>query len=381
MYKKNIASVEYEKILNRLKVFKQQYKLTFEDLEKLFDYKKSNLIAIFGKSRIVALDKLKCFLAETEYYERTYREAAEQNLIIDYLRIRFDEMSANDVLNKILELPDTHSEDILCFRYGFDHVFKFGGREVITIAYNGDRDTPNCILQLSGDGCRWFENLKHFKNGDDWKRFLLNCYGRGCKFLRFDLAFNDMQGILNISSMIKDIEAYKYTSKFKSFKPMSEQKNGITAHTLYCGSYRSQLSFCIYEKGKELYFKGKLNNPNDSAIINRFEIRYKHEKADCLVEQFLSGFDFVELFYGTINIYLDLPYNCSFKRFLVRSDIKVSFKIEPKPWDINSSLNQMIKQYGVLQKTINTYNSRLIEDKLKDLKVNEKILRLLQQND
>ena len=109
MYKKNIASVEYEKILNRLKVFKQQYKLTFEDLEKLFDYKKSNLIAIFGKSRIVALDKLKCFLAETEYYERTYREAAEQNLIIDYLRIRFDEMSANDVLNKILELPDTHS--------------------------------------------------------------------------------------------------------------------------------------------------------------------------------------------------------------------------------------------------------------------------------
>ena len=160
-----------------------------------------------------------------------------------------------------------------------------------------------------------------------------------------------MQGILNISSMIKDIEAYKYTSKFKSFKPMSEQKNGITAHTLY------------------------------SAIINRFEIRYKHEKADCLVEQFLSGFDFVELFYGTINIYLDLPYNCSFKRFLVRSDIKVSFKIEPKPWDINSSLNQMIKQYGVLQKTINTYNSRLIEDKLKDLKVNEKILRLLQQND
>lgn len=380
MNRRNEITLEYIEILESLKAFKKRHKLTFEELGKLFSCDKSSLVLIFGKSRIVTLDKLNDFIRMTEFYDFAHQEEKkERHLKIDYLDVRLPGMTANQVIEKILQVSDKHMEDVGGL-YGFSNRVKFIGRDDVHILYNGDRDTLNCILHLSGSGCRWFEKILKYESINDWKDFLCKCYDPYAKtnFLRLDLAMDDCDGTLDIPSIIDDIKQQRYVSRFKSFSVETSQKeivknSPIVAYTQYCGGKRSEVRFCIYEKAKELFFKHKISAPELSESINRFEIRYLRSKAQAAVRELLCGESFIDMFYGTIDIYLYLPKNRSFQRFCDYKNSEICLKSVPKDWDIISALRQAAKQYGSLIETTKRYDPKLVKEIFKGYKTNKKV--------
>ena len=74
-------------------------------------------------------------------------------------------------------------------------------------------------------------------------------------------------------------------------------------HTLYLGSLKSDVNFCIYEKDNEQYVK--LGTPLEEAdIINRFEIRLRNERAYYAVRDLLTYYDAEQTAFSIINQYV-----------------------------------------------------------------------------
>ena len=73
--------------------------------------------------------------------------------------------------------------------------------------------------------------------------------------------------------------------------------------TLYLGSLKSDVYFCIYEKDYEQYVK--LGTPLEEAdIINRFEIRLRNERAYYAVRDLLTYYDAGQTTFSIINQYV-----------------------------------------------------------------------------
>ena len=71
-----------------------------------------------------------------------------------------------------------------------------------------------------------------------------------------------------------------------------EDDREYMGRTLYLGSLKSDVYFCIYEKDYEQYVK--LGTPLEEAdIINRFEIRLRNERAYYAVRDLLTYYDAV----------------------------------------------------------------------------------------
>ena len=141
------------------------------------------------------------------------------------------------------------------------------------------------LLELRGMGCRHLENvLQARKIG--WYDFLNLCTAYKGIVKRFDLAVNDMGGLLDIAVLREryyENKVYKRSKKFEAVNSGSLIGNDKdTARTFYIGSQNSSLYFCLYEKEKEQKKKGI-----QTDIKNRFEIRLKNQKAKETVERFL----------------------------------------------------------------------------------------------
>ena len=82
-----------------------------------------------------------------------------------------------------------------------------------------------------------------------------------------------------------------------------EDDREYMGHTLYLGSLKSDVYFCIYEKDYEQYVK--LGTPLEEAdIINRFEIRLRNERAYYAVRDLLTYYDAEQTAFSIINQYV-----------------------------------------------------------------------------
>ncbi|MET1546966.1 replication initiation factor domain-containing protein, partial [Staphylococcus aureus] len=78
---------------------------------------------------------------------------------------------------------------------------------------------------------------------------------------RLDLAINDKTGILNIPDLAKKCKQEECISVFRSFKNyrsgelVHRDEKPYMGNTLYIGSLKSEVYFCIYEKDYEQYVK------------------------------------------------------------------------------------------------------------------------------
>lgn len=128
---------------------------------------------------------------------------------------------------------------------------------------------------------------------------------------RIDLAINDRTGLLDIPELIQKCENEECISKFRSFKNYGSgelvkhneaDKDGM-GHTLYIGSFSSEVYFCCYEKNYEQY--AKLGIPIEEVPIkNRFEIRLKNERAYYAVRELLTNYDAELTAFSIINQYI-----------------------------------------------------------------------------
>lgn len=144
-----------------------------------------------------------------------------------------------------------------------------------------------------------------------WYDFLMDALIEGGVMKRLDLAINDMTGILDIPELTEKCNHEECISVFRSFKSYrsgelvrsQEQDKYGMGNTLYIGSLKSEIYFCIYEKDYEQYVKYDIPI-EDTKIKNRFEIRLKNERAYYAVRDLLTYHDAERTAFDIINRYM-----------------------------------------------------------------------------
>ncbi|WP_283702043.1 MobT family relaxase [Clostridium perfringens] len=317
-------------------------------------------------------------------------------MMIDYIRIRFPTTDVKNVINNILKLK---FEYMIHEEYGF---YSYSEHYVIgNIFVLVSQDIEKGVLiELKGQGCRQYENFLLAQHRS-WYDFLLDALLAGGVMKRMDLAINDMTGILDIKELTDKCNNEECISVFRSFKSYRSgelvrrnEKIGM-GNTLYIGSLKSEVYFCIYEKDYEQYIK--LDIPIDEARIkNRFEIRLKNERAYHAAVDLLANRDAEKTAFSIINRYIrfvDKENNksrCEWKinehwsYFIGGNREKLKLTTNPEPYNIQKTLNWLSRQVAPTLKTIkrldNLNNTTLIEDLIRHAKLTDRHKKIIQQN-
>ena len=134
------------------------------------------------------------------------------------------------------------------------------------------------LLELKGKGCRQFESYL-LAQERSWYDFLMDALVDGGVMKRLDLAINDHTGMLDIPELTEKCRNEECVSVFRSFKSYAsgelvkheEQDKAGMGYTLYIGSLKSEVYFCVYEKSYEQYIK--LGIPIEEAPI-KTDLKY-----------------------------------------------------------------------------------------------------------
>lgn len=138
-----------------------------------------------------------------------------------------------------------------------------------------------------------------------------------------------------------------------------EEFDDETGTTLYIGSTKSELYFCLYEKGAEQHKKGLTTN-----IYNRFEIRLKNTRAEKAVDDLLCYRDEERTIFGIIKRYLrfvdaqkgkprlDWPLNKNWQRFVGHDRQPLRLTTAPEPLDLNRTRAWIDKQVAPMERVL-----------------------------
>ena len=136
----------------------------------------------------------------------------------------------------------------------------------ISVHYNG-REDMGVWVELTGQGCRAFEDHTKLPNKwDDLTKFVLE---NDLHITRFDVAFDDHTGVLDMKTIQDAIEAQRYVSP-SNFWETIRSSEGQSA---YIGSPKSLIRIRIYDKAAERGY-------TDGRHWNRVELQLRDERAD-----------------------------------------------------------------------------------------------------
>ena len=175
----------------------------------------------------------------------------------------------------------------------------------------------------------------------DWYAFLNRCLDCGGVIRRFDLAINDMCGLLDIPVLSEKYRNGGAECRCKNFENVQggklSGKNRNLASTLYIGSQSSTKYFCLYEKQKEQATKKK-----HTDIINRFEIRLRGTKAVQAVEELLLTYNPHALVFYLITDFVEFPDYPLWEIFI--SHDSLPFEMNPVPVNMERTLQWLERQ-------------------------------------
>lgn len=252
-------------------------------------------------------------VALTEEIKGKFTDALEKlnpdnplEMVFDYVRIRFPTQDVKHVVEDILKLRlgVMIHEDFGFYSYAKHYVL---GDVFVLTSPDKEKGT---LLELKGKGCRQMESYLLAQHRS-WYDFLMDALIEGGVMKRLDLAINDMAGILDIPELTEKCNHEECISVFRSFKSYrsgelvrsNEQDKYGMGNTLYIGSLKSEVYFCIYEKDYEQYAKYDIAI-EDTKIKNRFEIRLKNERAYYAVRDLLTYHDAERTAFDIINRYI-----------------------------------------------------------------------------
>lgn len=317
-------------------------------------------------------------------------------MMIDYIRIRFPTTDVKNVVNNILKLKLEYMihEDYGFYSYSEHYVI---GNIFVLVSQDIEKGV---LIELKGQGCRQFENFLLAQHRS-WYDFLLDALLAGGVMKRMDLAINDMTEILDIKELTNKCNNEECISVFRSFKSYrsgelvrKNEKIGM-GNTLYIGSLKSEVYFCIYEKDYEQYIK--LDIPIDEAKIkNRFEIRLKNERAYHAAVDLLANRDAEKTAFSIINRYIrfvdknkdkgrsEWKTNEHWNYFIGEGREKLKLTTSPEPYNINKTLNWLSRQVAptlkIIKKLDNLNNTTLIEDLIKYANLTDRHKKIIEQN-
>lgn len=144
----------------------------------------------------------------------------------------------------------------------------------ISIHFDG-RDDMGIWLEMMGQGCRSFET---YGSGcyEDLFALVLDNPGE-CNITRLDVAFDDLDGILDIEQLCNDTRSLEFVSRFNDWQVIFGSKGASVNH----GSMKSDIFVRIYDKAKERGFF-------DGRHWIRVELQLRRDRAFAFIQQYGS---------------------------------------------------------------------------------------------
>ena len=280
-------------------------------------------------------------------------------LLIDYVRIRFKTTDARHIIEDILRIRMKYMAQEPKGAYTYTGRYYHGD----IVLYTSWDENKGVLLELKGKGCRQFEAMLRAQ-GRGWIQFFRRCTDEECVCKRLDLAINDCAGMLDIPMLMRKCdngECITVFNKFRKYesgafvKGHQEQNAASMGHTLYVGSFDSEVYFCIYEKDYEQLAKNDIPL-EETEVKNRFEIRLKNKHADAAVWDLMCYEDADKVAFEIINRYMRIvdrddrksreywPNNAEWDIFIGQGRGRLRLAQRPKPFDLERILNWIDKQ-------------------------------------
>lgn len=297
------------------------------------------------------------------------------------MRIRFPTTDARHVIEDLLLLNMNY---MLHEDYGFYSYAEHYALGDIFVMVSPD-EQKGVLLELKGRGCRQFEAFLLAQHRS-WFDFFMVAMGEGGVFKRLDLAINDKAGILNIPQLTEKCRHEECISVFRSFKSyrsgelIRREEKEAMGHTLYIGSLKSEIYFCLYEKDYEQYVKNDI--PIEEAEVkNRFEIWLKNERASQAIFDLIANHDAERTAFSIINRYLRFvdkvenqrrsawPISESWAWFIGKNREKLKLTTQPEPYSFERTLSWLQRQVAP------TLKIALWLDQIKDTTVIDDMIR------
>lgn len=274
------------------------------------------------------------------------------NYIIDYFQFVLKPKNFGFGIDDIFELLDIaeHKHKFVSYgsKYHYSDCFVWNCVRIYIPSLERIGDM-GYMIELSGQGCRFLEDNFKQKYGID---FDWHIFCQKLKTLadddivlsmnRIDFAYDDFDGLLDMSEVERCAVLREYVSLFRT-KPHSEEEHKCiewsqikelgeksNGHTIYFGSKRSN-TFCkFYDKLEEQKVrfannKEKLNTLSDIKQWVRFEFTFKRKQANSVIASMceLSAADFAVYLSEVINGYI---------RFIDRDDSNATRCTVKKWW-------------------------------------------------
>ena len=232
------------------------------------------------------------------------------NIKIDYISIVFDTAKAEDVILRILDLPldifITYPAKVAFKKY--QTRWQIGD---IYISGNAERteDSPlglGCYLVMTGRGCDDIFRILE-SEGKTFGTMFKRCerwFGTNFHFTRLDIAIDDKNEVpfFTPQQIQKKCEKEEYISTSEYCKiNASKQPKEDWAETVYIGSGKSEISYRIYDKDREV--SQKYNKPLENiGSWKRTEIQLRDEKAQAFAMLYKeSPFELGKLAFGLLS--------------------------------------------------------------------------------
>lgn len=321
---------------------------------------------------------------------------APLEILFDYVRIRFLTTNPIPIIEDVLKLKMEYMlhEDYAFYSYMEQYVF---GDIVVMVSPDEDK---GCLLELKGQGCRQFENFL-LAQQRTWFHFFLDVFRVGGVFKRIDLAINDKTGVLDIPLLTQKCQNEECISVFRNFKSYrsgelmhSEDKRDM-GNTLYIGSLKSDVYFCIYEKDYEQFVKYG-TDMTDTEVKNRLEIRLKNDRAYHAIVDLMMYENAGRTAFSIINRYIRFvdqvenkrrshwPINAAWQHFLdLGSNRKIHLTTQPEPYTFDKTLrwlsHQVAPTWKLAMKMDALNHTTIIDDILNHAKLTPRHQKILMQ--
>ncbi|MDN3118901.1 replication initiation factor domain-containing protein [Enterococcus faecalis] len=221
-------------------------------------------------------------------------------VLIDYLTIHFFSNQHLKLIEAIIGMPIERFEELDYAPKGY--IGQYVWNQVITIRYSIDDTVKGTVMEFSGQGCKHLAmRLKTAKS--NWQEFFRKVLDYQGNFTRIDFTLDDFVGSLSIPELKRKVTLGHVWTTFQvseSHGGTDITNNESNGETLYLGSKKSQCRFCFYQKDYEQ--RKRRGIPlEETKVKNRFELRYRKEKAQSLAKIISKTYDLTKLFFELLN--------------------------------------------------------------------------------
>ena len=247
------------------------------------------------------VEKDERFFSEPSYTNRRVtRQNEELTALIDWCQITVKEVDAFTIIEDILRIPlnlmELHCKGIA------GHELIAGFDNIRILKPTGNAQYEGFQILMSGSGCRNYENFLAM-NQETWFDFLERVCTYNVNFPRIDLAIDDRKTYLKIPELIRLKNEGLISSQLRemsenSSDELTEDEVKPKGKSLYIGSKNSDFRIIFYEKGYEQSEKFGKELDTD---WNRYELRFRQEKAVRVVQELLKDRDVARIALSVLN--------------------------------------------------------------------------------